>query len=249
MKKEIVYRFHPMNSDKNFDNVERRGSLRCEVQDGHLESGKKFLNEARVIRMVQEHVRKGKRLDGWLPFPQKECGFAFGERYKPLPVGALLLLWGSGRPFVKECPRCGSEAFAIAFSGLLTVGGTRLVCGSCGTAFWDIVDGGLVGMARYLNASPIGGTEFQPTGMMIGSSFPSDGKELLHAIGMEIERDPEDESEIFVHDGLTAGMEAPDMPHLFLGCWPSRMVIDLPPKKLFEEEEDLAHDTYGFPVY
>ncbi len=215
--------------------------LYCEVQGGRLESGKKFLNEARVIRRVQEHVREGKVLDGWLPFPQKECGFAFGKRYRPLPVGALLLLWGAGRPFVKECHRCDGEAFPIAFSGLLTVGGARLVCSSCGTAFWDLVDGGIAAMARRLNASPLGGTEFQPTGMMIGSSFPSEGKDLLHAIGMEIDRDPEDESEIFVHDGLTAGMEAPDLPRLFLGCWPSRLVIDPPPKKLFEEEEDPAH--------
>jgi len=222
---------------------EAGGSLCREVQDGLLVSSKKFFNEARIIRKVQEHVREGKRLDGWLPFPQKECGFAFGERYRPLPVGALLLLWGAGRPFVQDCPRCGSEAFAIAFSGLLTIGGTRLVCRSCGSAFWDLVDGGLADIACYLNESPLGGTEFQPTGMMIGSSFPSDGKELLPAIGLGIDRAPGDEGEVFVHDGLTAGMEAPGMPHLFLGCWPSRLVIDPPPKKLFEEEEeDLAHN-------
>jgi Zn finger protein HypA/HybF involved in hydrogenase expression len=189
-------------------------------------SERRFTNEAKAVRLVLEHVGQGKILDPWFPFPQKECSFAFGKDRQTIPVGALLKLWEAGAPFVQECPECGSKAYAIAFSGLLTIGGARLVCPGCGTAFMHEIDGGLVGVARFLNESPISGTEFHPTAMILGSSFPSDGKKLLEAIGMKIEKDPLDEEEVFVYDGFFFEMEAPDLPQVLLGCWPSIMTIN-----------------------
>jgi len=202
-------------------------------------SERRFINEAKAVRLVLDHVGRGKTLDPWLPFPQKECSFAFGKDRLSIPVGALLKLWEAGTPFVQECPECGSKAYAIAFSGLLTIGGARLVCPECVTAFMNEIDGGLVGVARFLNASPISGTEFHPTAMVLGSSFPSDGKKLLEAIGMKIEKDPLDEEEVFLHDGFFFDMEAPDLPQVLLGCWPSIMAINPPPRPNGPEDEDL----------
>jgi len=33
------------------------------------------------------------QLDPWLPFPQNDCCFGFGEDSLPLPLGALFILW------------------------------------------------------------------------------------------------------------------------------------------------------------
>lgn len=201
-------------------------------------SERRFINEAKAVRLVLDHVGRGKTLDPWLPFPQKECSFAFGKDRQSIPVGALLKLWEAGAPFVQDCPECGSKAYAIAFSGLLTIGGARFVCPECGTAFWDLIEGGLVGVAKYLQSSPLGGTVFEPVAMVVGSSFSSDGKDLLDKLGIEIEKDDFGEEETWIWDGFTFDMEIQDLPKVLLGCHPSLLLVDPPGQnKLVKEIE------------
>jgi len=189
-----------------------------------------FKNEALVLRALLDSSNSLKALDQWLPFPQRECSFAFGDACQPIPIGCLGLLWEQKGPFVQECPNCGKESYVIALSGLLTIGGTRLVCPSCATAFWDLIEGGLVGVAQYLRSGPLKGTAFEPKAMVLGSSFSSNGKDLLGELGVDIERDDLEERETWLWDGFTFDMEIPDLPKVQLGCHPSILLID-PPKR------------------
>ena len=197
-----------------------------------------FKNEALVLRALLDSSNSLKALDQWLPFPQRECSFAFGDACQPIPIGCLGLLWEQKGPFVQECPNCGKESYVIAFSGLLTIGGARLVCPFCGTAFWDLIEGGLVGVAKYLQSSPLGGTVFEPVAMVVGSSFFSDGKDLLDKLGIEIEKDDFGEEETWIWDGFTFDMEIQDLPKVLLGCHPSLLLVDPPGQnKLVKEIE------------
>ena len=105
-----------------------------------------------------------------------------------------------------------------------------MVCPLCGTAFWNLIEGGLVGVAKFLNSSPLGGTLFQPAAMVLGSSFSSDGKDLLEALGIEIEENDLYEEEKWIWDGFTFDMENQDLPKVLLGCHPSLLLVDPPGK-------------------
>ena len=194
-------------------------------------SGCLFKNEALALHALLDSSISLNALDPWLPFPQRECSFAFGDGYQPIPIGCLGLLWEQKGPFVQECPNCGKQTYVIAFSGLLTIGGARLVCPSCATAFWDLIEGGLVGVAQYLRSGPLRGTVFEPKAMVLGSSFSSNGKDLLGELGVDIEKDDLEERETWLWDGFTFDMEIPDLPKVLLGCHPSLLLVNPPFKK------------------
>ena len=49
-------------------------------------------------------------LDPWLPFPQNDCCFGFGEDSLPLPLGTLFILWEHWPAITGPCPGA-SEPF------------------------------------------------------------------------------------------------------------------------------------------
>jgi hypothetical protein len=175
---------------------------------------------AMTIKALRARQRKEEDLDPWLCFPQHDCCFAFGPRRQPLPVGALERLWDGGGPFVQSCPKCGGPSYAVSFGGLLTIGGLRMVCTTCGISWGFPLDGGLVGVARFLNTSPLAGTEYQPTAMTLGSAFASKGRELRTRF--QIKAEP------VYGMGFDFKMEAADLPPVLLGCQPSRLRIEPP---------------------
>lgn len=48
---------------------------------------------ASIIRALLGLGKLSGKLDLWLPFPQNLCCFSFGKDARPIPVGALLILW------------------------------------------------------------------------------------------------------------------------------------------------------------
>lgn len=122
-------------------------------------------------------------LDPWLAFPQGTCCFTFGEGKRPLPIGALRLLWAAGWPWTQPCPACDGTLHAVGFGGLLSKGGTISVCPGCGRSWFQQI-GGLGTMADLVRSSPIAGTEFRLGGGMFGGAASSDGAALLQALGM-----------------------------------------------------------------
>jgi hypothetical protein len=72
----------------------------------------------------------------------------------------------------------------VEFGGLLSSGGGTLICPTCENS-WRQHLGDLATIAHeYLRKSPLMGTEFQPTGMLFGGAYASDGKRLLDFLGV-----------------------------------------------------------------
>ena len=146
-----------------------------------LEPRKYRPGTAEVLRRL---LAAGPIDDLWLPFPQWTCSFAFGPTGKaPLPVGALLLLWGAGPPWAQDCPECGGRAYMTDFGGLLSIGGGGLVCTGCGTSYSQSL-GGLPSVTGILGESAIAGTPFRYMGSMFGGAYTSDGAELCAFLGV-----------------------------------------------------------------
>jgi hypothetical protein len=122
-------------------------------------------------------------LDPWLPFPQNGCSFAFGQPPRPLPIGALRLLWAQGHPFTQACPVCSQPVRVVFMGGLLTIGGGRLICAACEGDFFQSV-GPLTSVATLLDSSSLRGTEFAPSLMVFGGAVGSDGAQLLAGLGL-----------------------------------------------------------------
>ena len=122
-------------------------------------------------------------LDPWLPFPQNGCCFAFGRPPRPLPIGALRILWSEGLPFRQPCPVCGDSLHMISFGGLLSTGGGRLICPGCNSDFFQWI-GGLATVSLLLEGTGLHGTPFAWSRMVFGGSVESDGAALLGALGL-----------------------------------------------------------------
>jgi hypothetical protein len=123
------------------------------------------------------------QLDPWLPFPQNACSFRFGRASRPLPIGALRILWDEGAPFSQPCPECGDMARMISFGGLLSVGGGRLICTGCSGDFFQHI-GGLSSVQMLVASTSLRSTEFNPSSFVFGGSVGSDGGALLKLLGL-----------------------------------------------------------------
>jgi hypothetical protein len=135
---------------------------------------------ATMIRACQRHRRMLLFIDPWLPFPQRSCSFAFGERAVPLPIGVLFRLWERGPEFTGECHECGGRIHAYTFGGLLATGGAYGVCVRCGAVHANRL-GGFPRMAMI--AGPhLDGTWFQISRMSFGGCFPGARKPLYRAL-------------------------------------------------------------------
>jgi hypothetical protein len=135
------------------------------------------------VAEVVRRLLKRPDLDPWLPFPQNATCFTFGPSGRPLPIGALALLWSGGWPWAQPCPACGGQVRVISFGGLLSVGGGRCVCATCNASFFQPL-GGLSSVAEELRKSPLVGSPFAPNLSLFGGSAGSDGFELLCALGL-----------------------------------------------------------------
>ena len=140
---------------------------------------------AEVLRLLLRAVESGRELDPWLSFPQTGCCFSFGPEGKPLPIGALHLLWSEGSPFVQECPDCGDKIYMIYFGGLLSMGGGSLVRVGCGQSWFQFM-GGLGRVGRIIKETSIGESCFHLKGGRFGGAFGSDGAELCKLLGAKI---------------------------------------------------------------
>jgi len=67
----------------------------------------------------------------FVAFPQNACGFHFGGKSKPLPVGALIHLWEQMPLFRGDCPECSGPVYGYTFAGLLNTGGISGCCLDC----------------------------------------------------------------------------------------------------------------------
>lgn len=130
-----------------------------------------------IIRGVLEFRDELIALDPWLPFPQNSCCFGFGEDDRPLPVGALLLLWESWPACSGVCPECGGRVFGYGFGGLLSNGGVVGCCIDCARSAFRFV-GGLGHVADdvqpilkptpyFLKTGWLGGTVKGPRGPLV----------------------------------------------------------------------------------
>lgn len=153
-----------------------------------------------ILRLLLDAVESRWELDSWLPFPQTMCCFHFGFNRQPLPIGALLLLWSAGPPFVQTCPRCGSKIYMTSFGGLLSSGGGHLVCVGCGESWFQFI-GGLGRVAKFIAESPIGQSPYRPKGMAFGRAYASDGAELRRILGAKLPPDAGDRVSFRIVDG------------------------------------------------
>lgn len=134
---------------------------------------------AEVIRLIFERDD----LDPWLAFPQRTCCFNFGEEKRPLPIGALRILWAAGWPWTSPCPACVETLHAVGFGGLLSVGGVVSVCTGCSRSYFQQV-GGIATMA-HLARELLLDSEFPLKNGLFGGAYTSDGSALLTALGMD----------------------------------------------------------------
>jgi len=144
-----------------------------------LEPRERQPETAEVLRRL---LATDRWVDPWLPFPQTSCRFLFGQD-KPLPVGALFLLWNAGLPWAQTCPQCGGTAYAVDFgAALMAIGWIVLVCTDCERELWQPA-GHLMDISRLLDKT-LARTRFRPTSMFYGGSRPSNGAELRVALGL-----------------------------------------------------------------
>ena len=95
----------------------------------------KYPEIASVIRGVQKFKKELLQLDPWLPFPQNTCCYSFGSEGRPLPLGALFILWEKWPESTQPCSACGGASFGFGWGGFFSMGGVIGYCCVCGNAF------------------------------------------------------------------------------------------------------------------
>ena len=116
-----------------------------------------------------------------LSIPQSACSFTFGTAKLPLPVGAVFQLWTHDPLSNGICPKCGGRVVAIAFGGLLNVGGYGGLCLGCAQPMFRQM-GGLGAMHKHVTPF-LEGTPWYLNGATYGGSVASDGKALAKLLG------------------------------------------------------------------
>lgn len=101
--------------------------------------------------------------DRWIAVPQSSCGFVFGVGRRPLPIGALCMLWDRWAATTGECPSCGGRVVCFAMGGTPNVGGLIGCCLVCERQLRRPMDG-LAAVAEAM-APILDGTEYEVSGM------------------------------------------------------------------------------------
>lgn len=130
-----------------------------------------------VTRALLEHRDRLMSIDPWLAFPQTACSFSFGADGRPMPIGALFILWDNCSEAVGACPECGHDGYGYAFGGGLAVGGVIGSCSGCNGQLWRPL-GGLATIGRLLSPYLEGTPYYFKTGSL-GGVVSTDGRELL----------------------------------------------------------------------
>lgn len=133
-----------------------------------------------LAKIVKQLIERSAELDPWLEFPQSGCPFLFGELKRPLPIGALHVLWQNDPRWRQICPSCGGDARGILCGGWLSTGYFEFICLGCDLRFIN-GSGGLgaaFGLLKSLND-----TEFKVSSGCFGGAYGSTGEALLRVLG------------------------------------------------------------------
>ena len=112
---------------------------------------------AAIIRSTLTFRKELLQLDPWIPFPQNSCCFDFGPHRRPLPIGALFILWDEWPTCTGTCEHCQGLAVGCGFGGLFHIGGVSGCCSVCGAGWSRHMDGlPAIGfaVAPYLKPTP-----------------------------------------------------------------------------------------------
>ena len=112
---------------------------------------------AAIIRSTLTFRKELLQLDPWIPFPQNSCCFDFGPHRRPLPIGALFILWDEWPACTGTCEHCQGLAVGCGFGGLFHIGGVSGCCSVCGAGWSRHMDGlPAIGfaVAPYLKPTP-----------------------------------------------------------------------------------------------
>lgn len=123
----------------------------------------------------------------WLPCPASVSSFSFGTDRKPLPIGALFLLWSNCPELTTTCSSCGGRVLCRGFVGLLSTGIVEAVCVDC-TRIYSRWIAGLMAIHRLIGP-PLKDTEFRVCGGSLGGGFKGRRAPLWHALYTLGERD------------------------------------------------------------
>jgi hypothetical protein len=137
-----------------------------------------------LVASVIEHEAALLELDPWTPFPQVSCYGAFGDDARPLPIGALSLLWKSFASFTGRCAACGGRSYGYNVSGILQVAGLGACCIDCG-ALARLSLGNGAQCAKAV-ASQLRHSEFYLRAVRPGGAFPCSAQPMIramHALG------------------------------------------------------------------
>jgi hypothetical protein len=136
-----------------------------------------------LAKLVRALIEKRDQLDPWLEFPQSSCCFAFGDEDKPLPIGALFILWDKDPRWRSPCPKCRGDMRGLSCGGHLSASWFSTVCIDCDNAFGFSAGRG-IGDAGELLTRTLTGTPFYVSKGRFGGAFRSDGQKLLEKLGM-----------------------------------------------------------------
>jgi hypothetical protein len=133
-----------------------------------------------LLASVVEHEAALLDLDPWIPFPQLGCYGVFGDDARPLPIGALSLLWKSFSSFTGRCVPCGGRSYGYSVSGILQVAGVSACCIDCG-ARSQLSLGNGAQCAKAI-ASHLRHSEFYLRAVWPRGGFPCSAQPLIRAM-------------------------------------------------------------------
>lgn len=146
-------------------------------------SEQKSAHTPALARLVKVLIQRRGELNPWLPFPQSTCPFGFGDDSRPLPIGALFILWERDPRWRGPCTRCGGDLRGLLTGGLLSFSWFEKICLDCEHSF-SIVEQGSIGDAADRFRTKLQDTEFHIGHGWFGGAVKSDGSELQRLLGV-----------------------------------------------------------------
>jgi hypothetical protein len=135
--------------------------------------------------LVRAIIERREELDPWLEFPQTSCSHWFGPQHRPLPIGALYLLWERDECWRKPCPECNGELRGISCAGSIDMLQYEFICLGCERLFTERQPPSFLLGCESLRA--LEATPFACTGGLLDGAHGSEGRDLLDRLGIEYE--------------------------------------------------------------